>query len=211
MTTEQRISIFKWSVVLIAIIFLFLMFKRCGDGGKTKPTSDTISVRIDTVWMQSKSDTFYTPAVTKTEWKTKLEYKTDTLESFEYMKVDTTAILKDYLATRYYQDSIAVQYGKVYISDTITKNKIASRGIKTNFNIPVVRETITLRQPKRNIAYLGFSAMGSEQSFLEQTEVSFGVKVKNDKYYGVKGAMSRNGNILAGIEFKIPIRLNKKQ
>ncbi len=52
--------------------------------------------------------------------------------------------------------------------------------------------------------------MGSEQSFLEQTEISFGFKVKNDKYYGIKGAMSRTGTVLAGIEFKIPIRLKNK-
>jgi len=210
MTVQQRISIFKWSVALIAIIVLFLLFRRCGDGGKVKPASDTVSVKIDTVWLQSKSDTFYTPPIVKTEWRTKLKYKTDTLETTEYIIADTSLILQEYFAYHYYEDTINVKYGSVYINDTVTENKIASRGVKTNFNIPVVKETITLRQPKRNIVYVGLGAMGSEQSFLEQTEVSFGLKTKNDKYYGIKGAMSRQGNVLAGFQFLIPVRFNKR-
>lgn len=210
MTYQQCIQIFKYSVLVIGIIFLFLVFRKCGNDGSGTNGNDTLKVIRDTMWVQSITDTFYTPSIVKTEYKTNLKYKTDTLETFEYMPVDSAAILKDYLATRYYQDSIAIQYGKVYINDTITKNKIKSRVVKTSFNIPVVKETITLTQPRRNIAYLGFSAMGSEQSFLEQTEISFGFKVKNDKYYGIKGAMSRSGNVLVGIEFKIPVKLKKQ-
>ncbi len=153
MTVQQRISIFKWSVVLVAIVFLFLMFRRCGSGSKVKPTTDTVKVKTDTVWMLSKSDTFYTPPIVKTEWRTKLKYKTDTLETTEYIIADTSLILQEYFAYHYYEDTINVKYGTVYINDTVTENKIASRGVKTNFNIPVVKETITLRQPKRNVAY----------------------------------------------------------
>lgn len=187
------------------------MFRRCGNGGTTKLTTDTLSVKRDTVWVQSKIDTFYTPKIVKTEYKTALRYKTDTLESFEYIPVDSAAMLKDYLATRYYQDSVALQYGKVYINDTITKNKIASRGVKTSFNIPVVKETITLRQPKRNIAYITFGAKGSERSFLEQTEVGVAWKAKNDKIYSLESALSREGTVLIGGKVLIPIRLNKNR
>lgn len=211
MTTQQGIQIFKWLAVLIVAILLFMLGRGCGKGKTTKPASDTLSIKRDTLWVQSITDTFYTPQITKTKYVP--EYRTDTLEVTEYIKVkvDTAAILKDYLATRYYHDSIAVQYGKVYINDTITKNKIASRGVKTSFSIPVVKETITLTRPKRNIFYAGFGAKGSEKSFLEQTEIAIALKSKNDKVWIIEGAMSREGTVLAGGKILIPIRLNKNR
>jgi hypothetical protein len=201
---------FKWSVILIGIILLFLLFRRCGDGGGSNPPSDTISKKTDTIYLHSKTDTFYTPQVVKVETVYIPKYKTDTLETFEYLPVDTTEILKDYLSTRYYQDSLPVQYGKVYINDTITQNKIVSRGVRTNLNIPTVKETITLREKKRLVGYVGFGAMGSEQSFIEQTEVTLGLKTKNDKIYSLESALSRQGTVLIGGKILIPIRLNKK-
>ncbi len=208
MTTQQGIQIFKWSVALIAVIIIFMMWRSCRNSGAIKPTTDTITVKTDTIWISSTTDTFYTPQITKTRRRDKAIH--DTLETFEYIIADTSLVIREYFSVNYYQDTIPVKYGSVYVNDTVTENKIVSRGVKTNFNIPVAKETITLRQPKRNVAYIGFAAMGSERSFLEQTEISFGFKVKNDKYYGIKGAMSRGGNVLTGIEFKIPIRLNKK-
>ncbi len=211
MNPLQRIEIFKYSVLLIGVIVLFLLFRRCGNGGGTKPASDTVSIKIDTIWVQSKLDTFYTPPIIKTEWRTKLKYKTDTLETTEYIIADTSLILQEYFAYHYYEDTINVKYGTVYINDTVTENKIASRGVKTNFNIPVVKETVTLVQPKRNIFYAGFGAKGSEKSFLEQTEVSIALKTKNDKIYSFESAMSKEGTVLVGGKILIPIRLNKKQ
>ncbi len=208
MTAQQHIQIFKWTAILIIAVVLFMIDRGCRGNGNTKPTTDTITVKTDTIWMQSTTDTFYTPQITKTRWRDKTVH--DTLETFEYIVADTSLVIQEYFSVNYYEDTVPVKYGNVYIDDTVTENKIISRGIKTDFNIPVAKETITLRQPKRNVAYVGFGAMGSERSFLEQTEISFGFKVKNDKYYGIKGAMSRTGTVLAGIEFKIPIRLNKK-
>lgn len=210
MTTDQRISVFKYSVILIGMILLFMFWRGCKNSGSGKAVSDTLNVKVDTVYVQSKADTFYTPAVVKTEYRSVIKYKTDTLESFEYIPVDTVAILKNHYATRYYEDQISVKYGRLTINDTITRNAIAGRGVKTDFNIPVVEKTITVARPKRNVVYIGFGALGSEQSFLEQTKATIGVKAKNEKYYGIETALSRSGNILIGFEFKIPIRLTKK-
>lgn len=200
---------FKYSVILIGIILVFLLFRRCGSGDK-QITNDTLKVKIDTFYLPSKTDTFYKPSIVKTEYKKDTLWKTDTLESTEYLPIDTAEILKDYFATRYYEDEIPVEYGKVIIHDTITTNMIAGRGVKTDLKIPVIEKTITVTMPPKNIFYVGFGAMGSQQNFLEQTKVSFGFKAKNDKYYGFEGALSREGNVLAGFEVKIPIRLTKK-
>lgn len=203
---KQGATYFKYSVILIGIVVLFLLFRRCGDGDK-KVTSDTLKVKIDTFYMPSKTDTFYRPPIVKTEYRSVIKYKTDTLESFS--TVDTSEILKDFFAVNYYEDEIQVEYGKVIIHDTITTNMIAGRVVKTEFKIPVIEKTITVTRPPKNIFYVGFGAMGSEQNFIEQTKVSFGFKAKNDKYYGLEGALSREGSVLAGFEVKIPIRLKK--
>lgn len=210
MTAETRVQYFKYSIILIGIIVVFLIFKRCGSSGGSVTPNDTIQYKIDTVWVPSKTDTFYTPQVEKVDTVYEPEYRTDTLETFEYVQVDSAAILKDYLSTRYYQDSLEIQYGKVYINDTINKNRIKSRGIRSVFNIPLVKETVTIREKKRNVGYVGFGAMGSEQSFLEQTEVTVGFKTKNDKMYAIEAALSRQGSVLIGGKILIPIRLNKK-
>lgn len=211
MTATDRIQLFKYSVILIGIIIVFLLFRRCGDGGGSSNQNDTISVRIDTVWKESKTDTFYTPEIVKTEYRTKLEYKTDTIETFEYIVVDTSLVMQDYFSRKYYEDSVQVEYGKVYINDTVSENKIKSRGVRTIFNIPTIKETIALREKKRNVVYAGFGAMGSEQSFIEQTEISLGLKTKNDKLYLLEAALSRQGTVLIGGKVVIPIRLNNKK
>lgn len=208
MTTQQRISLFKWGIVLIIAILIFMFWRGCKNEGKGIKTPDTISVKTDTIWLPSKADTFYTPAETKTEYVP--EYKTDTLEWTEYLPVDTANILKDYLATRYYRDSISVQYGRVYISDTVSKNKIVSRGIKTSFNIPVVKETVTLQRQRKTVVYLGFEGIGNHESIVYGVGATFGLKLKNNKYYGIKVLMNKDGNPLYGVEFKIPIRFNKQ-
>lgn len=210
MTASERISVFKYGVVLTIAVLLFMMWRGCRNDGDGKPSPDTIRVKTDTVWVRSKTDTFYKPSVIKTKYVP--EYKTDTLETIEvrFRNVDTSAILKDYLATRYYNDILAVEHGTIQIADTISQNKILSRGVKTDLNIPIVKETITIARPPKNIAYLGFEAIGNDQSPLYGVGASLGMKFKNDKYYGLKALMSKEGNPLYGIELKIPIRFKKQ-
>lgn len=205
MTTDQRISIFKYGVILIIAVLLFMFWRGCQNEGAGGARVDTISVVRDTTYVVTVHDTTYIPKPYKIT-----EYKTDTIETFETINVDTARILKDYLATRYYQDSITLQYGKVYVNDTINRNRITGRGVKSKFDVPIIRETITLeRERRRNVAYIGFEGLGNHEEIIYGVGASFGFKVKNGKYYGVKALMSKSGNPLYGVEFKIPIKLKK--
>lgn len=207
MTIKNGSTYFKYSVILIGIIFLFLLFRRCGDGGR-EIKSDTVSVVREVIVDKFVTDTQYIPQERKiTEYKT--EYKTDTLETIEYMKVDSAAILKELLATRYYLDTVPNKYGNVIIADTVTKNKIAGRGVKTNLEIPIIRETITLTQPKRGLLYINFEAMGGEHDLLFATGAGLSWKSPNDKIYGLKALLTRTGNPMYGFQFSIPIKTRK--
>lgn len=205
MTVDQRISIFKWGAALIALILLFIFWRGCQNEGAGNVRIDTVSIIRDTTYVVTIHDTDYIPKPYKIT-----EYKTDTIETFETITVDTSRILKDYLATRYYYDSITLQYGKVYISDTINRNRIAGRGVKSRFDVPTIKETITLeRERRRNVAYLGFEGLGNHEDIIYGVGASIGFKVKNGKYYGVKALMSKSGNPLYGVEFKIPLKFKK--
>ena len=208
MTTNQGIQIFKWSVVAIAIIFLFLLFRRCGNGGKIKEVVkiDTLTV-VKTVELKT-IDTFYTPSATKTVYQKVTEYKTDTLETFN--DVDTATILKQYYATLFYKDEINLgEAGNVTLYDTITKNKIAGRGFLANLNKVIETKTINVPAKKKAILYFGMEVLGNQQDFITASGVGLSLKTKNDKIYGVKALLTKQGNPVYGFQFMLPIRLKK--
>ena len=63
------------------------------------------------------------------KWKTKIITKIDTFQQ----SIDTLAILQDYYTKYFYQDTIKIDtIGYVVLNDTITKNTIFSRDVKTN-------------------------------------------------------------------------------
>jgi hypothetical protein len=134
----------------------------------------------------------------------------DTLEVFETVPaaVDTGRILSQYFARRVYSDTQLVDYGTVVINDTVSQNRITGRGIRSKFSIPVVKETITLRE-RRTVGYFGVSAMGNNQNPLYALGGSFGLKLKSGKFYGIGASVTKEGSIVYSAEFKIPIRLKK--
>ncbi len=201
---------FKYSVILICVFLIYLLFRGCGNGKTHKPTKDTIAVKEVVKWLPSKKDTVYVPKIEK-EYSPKPYAVHDTLESFEYIvkNVDTAVILKDYYTERLYADTQTVQYGSIIIHDVITKNQIKQRRLQSNFNIPEVTKTITLKEPPRVKAYIGFSAMGNKESIIYATGASFGIMAKNGKLYNATVHLSKDGGVLYGGQFLIPIKLKK--
>lgn len=202
---------FKWSAIVICFIIAFLMLRRCGNGGGGKtPTIDTI-IHVDTIYKEIATDSDYMIFPYETvKWKTKEVYRTDTLEIFNYHDVDSTKILEAFFAERRYKDSINIEYGKVYIYDTVTQNQIVGRRVSTNLSIPTITKTVTLTQPKRTVFYLGVEALASDNYILSATGISAGFKFKNDKYWGLKGMILTDGKPLYGLEVKVPIRFKKR-
>lgn len=195
----------------IAGIAVALFFKGCNgcSGGNAKV--DTIYHKIDTQWISGKKDTVYqlTPYAV---YYTKEKVLHDTLETFETIPVliDTARILEQYFATRFYSDTQSIKYGTVIINDTITQNRITGRSLHENTNLPIIKETTVLSQPKRTVGYIGLSAMGNQGSFLYAIGATFGLKFKNDKYAGIMAMLTKDGQPAYGIELKLPIRFRKQ-
>lgn len=169
---------------LFLVLVIILLFKKC-DCGRTTPTE---TVRVDTVYKEVKGEVVYVPKVdtmyfTKTTSKT-IPYRVfDTLYLPELVELepDTAAIIANYTKAFLYSDTIKNKYGNIIINDTLTRNRIYGRGVKTNLLIPEVTKTITLTQPRRNMVFIGANLLGSETDFFKGYNVNLSLKTKQDR------------------------------
>jgi hypothetical protein len=115
-------------IVVLVIIIVFL--RSCSGRGAVEPEIITkIEIKYDTI--QTIKET-YVP-----KWKTKVvtEIVTETITETDTFQqpIDTLAILQDYYTKYFYQDTIEIDtIGYAIVNDTITKNSIFSRDVKTS-------------------------------------------------------------------------------
>lgn len=116
-------------------------------------------VRIDTVKVPVQQQAeWYTPQIAVFEGghiPDGLVIRVDSFIQYEYLPVDTAAILRDYFARLYYVDTIRTQYGTLTLFDSLSQNRIKRRRWELDFTVPEI--TRTKEAPKRNQLYLGGS------------------------------------------------------
>lgn len=164
---------------LIAAVILFILAFRCGKScNRTKPPKPEIQIKIDTVWKEHKTDTFYKPTLIKIiaikPGEPLIIHDSIPVTS----QVDTAFILRDYFAKAIYKDEKNIQYGKITINDTVTQNRIAGRGLIIDQNIPEITKTVTLTERKRNQIYLGIDGMAD---FKKNIYLGFSGALRNKK------------------------------
>lgn len=200
---------FKYGSILACFIIAFFLFRGCGKGGGEKIVyRDTVSVRVDTFYKEINADSDYILYPYKIVEHDTLT-NTDTLWGMTYKDVDTAAILHEFFNEKYYYDSMDVMYGKVYVRDTVSQNKIQGRGVSTRLNIPTITKTITLTAPRRATLFLGTDINGNKEFPLYSIGVNAGLMFNNQKYWGVQYSLTRDGAGLYGLRFMLPIRTKK--
>lgn len=192
-------------LAIIAVLVIIILLQKactpkfpCPDGGEPITT-----VVIDTQYV----DKVVTKPVYKPGETQYLPGRIDTIPA----DVDTTAILKDYLATRIYNDTIKVDsIGFVYLVDTVSRNEILARSFKANYKIPLIKETITTIIPPKpkNQLYVGVEGIGNKQepiSFFGSTLV---LKTKKDAMYtaGAGYSVNQGFSLKAGVLWKIKLK-----
>lgn len=210
----MKVNWYKISVFAAIAIAIFFFGRKCGSGGSVV-ANDTVSVRIDTLpgIIQVVIDTHYVPKPYKVVDKvveTKVvkfdHFKTDTV----YTHPDPHGIKRFMLDSAFYSDTVNIDHGTAIINDTITENRIAGRGIKSTIQIPIIKETVTIFQPPRNIVYLGFSGTGSKQNFFYSIGTDLSLKTRNDRIYSAGVNLTRDNQVLYEGGFKIPLKFSKK-
>lgn len=153
------------------------------DISEPQTLTDTV-VEYNTVYVDSIS---YVP-----KWKIKKITEIDTFIS----PVDTIAILKDYYAKYFYSDTLKIdELGYAVIRDTISRNSILSRSIKTDFVIPTKIITNTTYINK-NEFYVGGNLGISKGTF---NSIGGGLlyRTKNKHIYGLGVGFTDNGTEFA--------------
>jgi hypothetical protein len=170
-------------LVLIAVIVLMQLFQpKMPDmkeyikiGGKKY---ELLSHNIDTVEVKVHDTTI----VYKPKWRIKKETEYVDIPA----DVDTLAILKDYYTKYSYNDTVNVdKYGTGIIKDDVTQNEIVSRQIEWDLKIPIVKETITVKELPKNQIYIGAGLGLDRVNFINNVNAGFLWKTKQDKIYGL--------------------------
>jgi len=184
--------------VLILILVIIILLQKCGNE-KIKPSlliHDTIQ-NIDTTYVNViKNIPTYIP-----KYKTKIQYIYDSTKI-----IDTVYIINDYNSTYFYKDSLVNDTIHLYVSDSISKNKIKSRNVKYNIKYPTLTITNNVVENKNEL-YYGLNIAGSKQGIN-----SFGpelmLRTKQKSSYGL--GLAINGSLQPIISFKIYWKIGKK-
>ena len=118
---------------------------------------------------------------------------------------DTIRIISDYNQVRAYSDTIKKDSNIFVIDDTISQNRIISRGFKAH----ITQKTIVVREfyasKPTNTLYWGIRGSYSPLNGLEVLSPSLMLSVKNKALIGLSVDISKNYNIgySGGIYFKI--------
>ena len=160
-----------------------------------------------------KTDTVYQTKVT-TRWKQGKDIPyviiaTDTVhDSVQYTVHDTIRIVSDYMRTYAYSDTINVDSNTFVINDTISQNKIQSRGFEAKITEKTILTTITKADKAKNTLYLGFRGDLSESNGLEVLSPGIMLNAKNKALIGLNVNINKNFNI--GYSGSVYFKIGKK-
>jgi len=160
-----------------------------------------------------KTDTVYQTKVT-TRWKQGKDIPyviiaTDTVhDSVQYTVHDTIRIVSDYMRTYAYSDTINVDSNTFVINDTISQNKIQSRGFEAKITEKTILTTINKATKAKNTLYLGFRGDLSESNGLEVLSPGIMLNAKNKALIGLNVNINKNFNI--GYSGSVYFKIGKK-
>lgn len=176
------------TLTIIGLIIVIFLLRECKGESKGAPIEPITVVKVET-----KYDTIVETVETYIpEYRTKIKWKTihDTIEVHDTIPVDTLSILEDYFATYAYTDTLKKDSVTFVINDTISQNKILSRGIDYSIVYPT---TIiqTEREVNKRELYIGFGLGGDKQQ-LSYAGSELLLRNKKERIYGVGLGINQN-------------------
>ena len=169
------------TLTIIGLIIVIFLLRECRGEKSPIPTEPVTIVKIET-----KYDTIVETVETYIpEYRTKVKWKTvhDTIEVHDTIPTDTASILKDYFETYAYTDTLKTDSVTFVINDTISQNKILSRGINYSLVYPTTIIS-TEREVNKRELYIGFGLGGDKQQ-LSFVGSELMLRNKKERIYGV--------------------------
>ena len=178
------------SLIIIGLIIVIFLLRECRGENKGTPTEPITVVKVETKYdtIVETVPTYIPKYKTRVKWKTKTVH--DTVEIHDTIPVDTASVLEEYFATYAYTDTLKKDSVTFIINDTISQNKILSRGIKYNLVYPT---TIiqTEREVNKRELYVGFGIGGDRQQ-LSFAGSELLLRNKKERIYGVGLGINQN-------------------
>jgi hypothetical protein len=192
-------TIKDYLIIILAFFAMVWLYESCHSSSAVVE-----SVKTDTVYKTN----------TSTRWKQGKDIPyviiaTDTVhDSVQYFVHDTIRIVSDYMRTYAYSDTINVDSNTFVINDTISQNKIQSRGFEAKITEKTILTTITKAAKAKNTLYMGFRGDLSEANGLEVLSPGIMLNAKNKALIGLNLNISKNFNI--GYSGSVYFKLGKK-
>ena len=195
------------SLTIIGLIIVIFLLRECRGEIKGTPVEPVTVVKVET-----KYDTIVETVETYIpEYRTKVKWKTKTvniiIEVHDTVPVDTLSILEDYFATYAYTDTLKKDSVTFVINDTISQNKILSRGINYSLVYPTTIIS-TEREVNKRELYIGFGLGGDKQQ-LSYLGSELMLRNKKERIYGV--GLGINNNFEPIITFKMSWKIKFPQ
>jgi len=158
-------------IVLLLIILAFFMFSN----PKYIGTETITSVKVDTIY---KHDTL----VVYRKGKSIPFITLDTIYQIDQIH-DTTYIVKDYLTTKAYSDTLRINTdNSVYIQDTISQNKIIGRSFIAHLTEKTIDKTTFIERKPKNQFFVGLIGDLRRSDNMLGIGVGLNYKKQNESY-----------------------------
>jgi hypothetical protein len=192
--------------LMVGTLLLIVILQQC----KSTPEIEAPTVVRDTVLVVKESLTVTKPQLVETieshDSIIMKEYVPDT--NYAKLVAQYQEVVNQLLAKNIMQDSVAVDsVGYVKIIDTVQKNLIIGRSVKTKISYPIIRETVTIPQKKVTQLYVGGAILGT--SAPNTIMGSALLKTRNDFLFGGSLSINTYGDMQYGIHSLWKIKFKK--
>ena len=186
-------------IIILAFFAMVWLYESCHSSSaviESVKTDTVYQTKVSTRWKQGKDIPYVIIA-------------TDTVhDSVRYLVHDTIRIVSDYMRIYAYSDTINVDSNTFVINDTISQNKIQSRGFEAKITEKTILTTITKAAKAKNTLYLGFRGDLSESNGLEVLSPGIMLNAKNKALIGLNVNINKNFNI--GYSGSVYFKIGKK-
>ena len=203
-------------ILIIGLIIVILLMRACS-GDSLVQEKDIVNVDgKDYELLEQKIDTvFIEKTIEVPKYVPKYITKVETVTVEVPADVDSLKVVEDYYAKYIVKDTLNLTYefgpeitidslgtkpnpslGFGFLTDTISQNRILSRKIEWNFQIPTIYNTKIVKElPKRQF-YYGVGADFNKTDFIQSAKFGILYKDKKDKIFGLNlGVINANNNV----------------
>lgn len=207
----MKFNWWKIGVLVAAVVALFLWGYSCGKGALGRRVESDTTVRKDSLVFRYKP-TPYKVVQMDTQWLASkpiiIHDTTPGAITTITESVDSTAILRDYFATRFYDTTFTLKRGTIRRKDTVSMNRIVGTGMIAKFTDTTIIKKEIVVQPRRIVGSVRITNIGNATNLLFAQGASFDLKLPNNHTYGIGAFLVPNHKPMVQLSMGFPIRLN---